>query len=228
MEPVLLEMLQNKQKSLPRVVLEPKYLPLRPLLCLGSLMPSSYSHLPECVVVFHLVSVSAPRYHWCSSLSYASSCTLLNHRIAEQNLQEECQPRKWGTITRWYASYAKFMTPTRKDCSNLRREIGPEKDLLVVLKKCKLQWYGHISCWSNLAKAIGARHSERREKRRRTKDWAEIQPQEMNMPGMWHIPEGSVEQGTWEKTGHKVICGSPVTLAVKGLMMRRDNCSLAD
>ena len=34
------------------------------------------------------------------------------------------------------------------------------------------------------------------------------------MPG-----EGSGEQGNMEKTGCKIICGAPTTLAVKGLMM---------
>ena len=33
------------------------------------------------------------------------------------------------------------------------------------------------------------------------------------------VPEGSGEQGKVEKTGCKIICGAPTTLAVKGLMM---------
>ena len=33
------------------------------------------------------------------------------------------------------------------------------------------------------------------------------------------VPEGSGEQGKMEKTGCKIICGAPTTLAVKGLMM---------
>ena len=33
--------------------------------------------------------------------------------------------------------------------------------------------------------------------------------------------EGSGEQGKMEKTGCKIICGAPTSLAVKGLMMRR-------
>ena len=38
-------------------------------------------------------------------------------------------------------------------------------------------------------------------------------------PGVRQVPEGSGEQGQLEKTGCKIICGSPTTLAVKGLMM---------
>ena len=33
------------------------------------------------------------------------------------------------------------------------------------------------------------------------------------------ILEGNGEQGKMEKTGCKIICGAPTTLAVKGLMM---------
>ena len=45
------------------------------------------------------------------------------------------------------------------------------------------------------------------------------QRQGMDRPGVWQVPEGSGEQGKMEKTGCKIICGAPSTLAVKGLMM---------
>ena len=38
-------------------------------------------------------------------------------------------------------------------------------------------------------------------------------------PGVRQVPEGSGEQGKMEKTGCKIICGAPTTLAVKGLML---------
>ena len=41
----------------------------------------------------------------------------------------------------------------------------------------------------------------------------------MDRPGVRKVPEGSGEQGKMEKTGCKIICGAPTTLAVKGLMM---------
>ena len=41
----------------------------------------------------------------------------------------------------------------------------------------------------------------------------------MDRPGVCQVPEGSEEQGDMEKTGCKLICGAPTTLAVKGLMM---------
>ena len=41
----------------------------------------------------------------------------------------------------------------------------------------------------------------------------------MDRPGVWQVPEGSEEHGKMEKTGCKILCGAPTTLAVKGLMM---------
>ena len=41
----------------------------------------------------------------------------------------------------------------------------------------------------------------------------------MDKPGVRQVPEGSGEQEKMEKTGCKIICGAPMTLAVKGLMM---------
>ena len=45
------------------------------------------------------------------------------------------------------------------------------------------------------------------------------QHQGMDRPGVRQVPEGSGEQGKMDKTGCKIICGAPTTLAVKGLMM---------
>ena len=64
-----------------------------------------------------------------------------------------------------------------------------------------------------------ARHSERGKKTRRTKEEVGRQHQGMDRPGVRQVPEGSGDQGKMEKTGCKIICGAPTTLAVKGLMM---------
>ena len=45
------------------------------------------------------------------------------------------------------------------------------------------------------------------------------QHQGMDRPGVRQVPEGGEEQGKMEKTGCKIICGAPVTLAVKVTMM---------
>ena len=61
-----------------------------------------------------------------------------------------------------------------------------------------------------------ARHSERGQKTRRTKEEVGRQHQGMDRPGVHQVPEGSGEQGTMEKTGREIICGVPTTLTVKG------------
>ena len=64
-----------------------------------------------------------------------------------------------------------------------------------------------------------ARHSERGEKTRQTEEEVGRQNQGMDRPGVRQVPESSGEQGKMEKTGCKIICDAPTTLAVKGLMM---------
>ena len=41
----------------------------------------------------------------------------------------------------------------------------------------------------------------------------------MDRPGVRQVPEGRGEQGKMEKTGCRIICRAPVTLAVKELMI---------
>ena len=41
----------------------------------------------------------------------------------------------------------------------------------------------------------------------------------MDRPGVRQFPEGCGEEGKMEKTGCKILCGAPTTLAVKGLIM---------
>ena len=64
-----------------------------------------------------------------------------------------------------------------------------------------------------------ARHSERGKKTRRTKEEVGRQHQGVDRPGVRQVPEDSKEQRKMEKTGCKIICGAPTTLAVKGLKM---------
>ena len=56
-------------------------------------------------------------------------------------------------------------------CAKIQQAIGPHKDLLTIIKRCKLQWYGHVSSSSGLAKTIlqgtvkGGRRQGRQRKR---------------------------------------------------------------
>ena len=38
--------------------------------------------------------------------------------------------------------------------AKIQQAIGPHEDLLTIVKRCRLQWYGHVSCSSGLAKTI--------------------------------------------------------------------------
>ena len=39
-------------------------------------------------------------------------------------------------------------------CAKIQHAIGPHEDLLMIIKRCRLQWYGHVSDSSGLAKTI--------------------------------------------------------------------------
>ena len=39
-------------------------------------------------------------------------------------------------------------------CAKIQQAIGPHKDLLMIVKRRKLQWYGHVFRSSDLAKTI--------------------------------------------------------------------------
>ena len=93
-------------------------------------------------------------------------------------------------------------------CAKIQQAIGPREDLLTIIKRRKLQWYGHGQ--SHLKS-----HSERGKKTRQTEEEVGRQHQGMDRPGVRQVPEGSGEQGKMEKTGCEIICGAPTTLTVK-------------
>ena len=103
--------------------------------------------------------------------------------------------------------------------AKIQKATGPHEDLLTIVKRRRLQWYGHVSRLSGLAQTIlhGTVKGGRKQggQRKRWKD----NIRGMDRPGVRQVPEGSGEQGKMEKTGCKIICGAPTTLAVKGLMM---------
>ena len=74
--------------------------------------------------------------------------------------------------------YCKMLCISYKDhitnkevCAKIQQAIGPHKDLLTIVKRCKLQWYGYVSHSSGLAKTIlpgtvkGGRRQGRQRKR---------------------------------------------------------------
>ena len=72
--------------------------------------------------------------------------------------------------------------------------IRPHKDLLTIVKRRKLQWYGHVSCSSG-RQNHHARHSQRGKKTRQTEEEVERQHQGMDRPRVQQVPEGSGERG---------------------------------
>ena len=59
--------------------------------------------------------------------------------------------------------------------AKIQQAIGPHEDLLTIVKRCKLQWYGHVSRLSGLAKTIsqGTVKAGRRQGRQR-KRWEDV------------------------------------------------------
>ena len=69
-----------------------------------------------------------------------------------------------------HISYKDHVT-NEEVCAKIQWAIGPHEDLLTIVKRCKLQWYGHVSHSSGLAKTIlqgtvkGGRRQGRHKKR---------------------------------------------------------------
>ena len=52
-----------------------------------------------------------------------------------------------------HISYKDHFT-NEEDRAKIQWAIGPHEDLLTIVRRCKLQWYGHVSRSSGLAKTI--------------------------------------------------------------------------
>ena len=122
--------------------------------------------------------------------------------------------RCYRTILR--ISYKDHVT-NEEFCPKIQQAIGSHEDLTIV-KRRKLQWYGHVSRLSGLAKTIlqGTVKGGRRQGRQR-KRW------EDNIREWTGVEFGKAlrqwRTGKMEKTSCKIIFGAPTTLAVKGLMV---------
>ena len=103
--------------------------------------------------------------------------------------------------------------------SKIQQAMGPHEDLLTIVKRRKLQLYGHVSRSSGLAKTIlqGSVKGGRRQGGQR-KRWED---NIREWTGLKFSKSQRAVENKWkmEKTGWKIICGAPTTLAVKNLMM---------
>ena len=80
----------------------------------------------------------------------------------------------------------------------------------------ELQWYGHASRSSGLAKTFLQGTVKGGKKTRQTEEEVGRQYQGMDSPGVRQVPEGSGEQGKMDETGCKTICGASTTCMVEG------------
>ena len=103
--------------------------------------------------------------------------------------------------------------------SKIQQAIGPHENLLTIVKRRKLEWYGYVSPLSGLAKTILQGTVKGGKNTRQTNKQVGRQHQGMDRPGVRQVPEGSGEQGKMEETGCEIICGAPTTLEVEREMM---------
>ena len=86
---------------------------------------------------------------------------------------------------------------------NIQQAIGPHRDLLTIVQRRKLQWYGHVSRSSGLAKTIlqGTVKGRRRQGR---EEEVGRQHQRMDRPGVRQVPKGGGKQIKVEETQQQV------------------------
>ena len=151
---------------------------------------------------------------WSSDIAKACETVIVDphSRPAKQNMSHGNEVLGYRKILR--ISYKNHVT--NEDVrAKIQRAVGPRKDLLAIVKRHKLKWYGHVSRSSDLAKttlqgtAKGGRRQGREKKVGRLH-------QGMDRPRVRQVPEGSGEQRNMEEIGCEVICGAPTTTAVKG------------
>ena len=99
--------------------------------------------------------------------------------------------------------------------AKIQLAIGPHEDFLTIVKRRKLQWYGHVSRSSGLAKAIlqgtvkGGSRQDRQGER-----WEDNIRERTGLE--FAKSQRAVENwGKMEETGCEIICGGPTTLLVK-------------
>ena len=78
--------------------------------------------------------------------------------------------------------------------AKVQQAIGPHEDLLTIVKRPKLQWYGHVSRSLGLARIV-LQDTVKGGKTRQTEKEVGRLHQGMDRPGVRQIPEGSGEQG---------------------------------
>ena len=68
-----------------------------------------------------------------------------------------------------------------------KQPLGEYDELLTLVKKRKLRWFGHVSGSSGLAKTIPTGHSERKKKKRQTEEEVGTQYQRVDRNGLCQL-----------------------------------------
>ena len=95
----------------------------------------------------------------------------MNHGPSQQSSKEEYKNMEMRCYRKiLYISYKDHVTDDEVR-AKIQQAIGPHKDLLTIVKRRKLQWFGHVFCSSRLAKTILQRTVKggRRQGRQRTR-----------------------------------------------------------
>ena len=149
-------------------------------MCLGFLLLLLF-----CFVLFFFSFLSFS-YSICKSVGYlwknfykiitASLTSIFLYAYESWTLTAELKKRIQAMEMRCYRkilhiSYKDHVT-SEEDRAKTQQAIGPHEDFLIIVKRRKLQWYGHVSHSSGLAKTIlqgtvkGGRRQGRQRKRR--------------------------------------------------------------
>ena len=100
--------------------------------------------------------------------------------------------------------------------AKIQQAIGPHEDLLTMVKRRKLQWYGHVSRSLGLAKTTlqGTVKGGKSQGRQR-KGW-EDNIREWTCLEFAKSQRAVENRGKMEETSCKIICGAPTTLPAEG------------
>ena len=90
-------------------------------------------------------------------------------------------------------------------------------ELLTLVKKRKLRWFGHVSMSSGLAKTILQGTVKGKKKKRQTEEEVGRQYQRVDRNGLCQLNKGSWKQNRMERDCGEFICGAPTTFQGYGI-----------
>ena len=141
---------------------------------------------------------------------------LVNHGPSQQSSKEEYQAMEMRCYRKIRGISYNDHVPNEEVRAKIQQAIGSHEDLLAIVKRHKLQWYGHVSRSSGVAKSIlqgtikGGRKQGRQRKRWEDsiREWTGLE---------FAKSQKAVEnREKWRKLVVKSSVGAPATFVVKG------------